>query len=380
MKVLIAVTHLLGTGHLSRALTLAKAFSRVGHEAVVLSGGRAAPHLDAHGVTLLQAPALASDGINFVRLLTDGGAQADAAYMANRQKFMVEALRHHAPDVVITELYPFGRRSLADEFLAILETAQRQTPRPVVLASIRDILAPPSKPAKATRAGAVLQAYYDGVLVHADAKVTQLDVSWPVTPDVEDMLRYTGYVAQPAPTSHPDGAGTDEVLVSAGGGSVGQALFEAAIGAAKNSPLRWRLLVGGGNRDARVAALRSLAADSHIVIEPVRADFRKMLHHAGASINMCGYNTALDVLQTGVPSVMVPFDDGGEVEQTLRAGSMSGLNGIDVLPSCEVTAETLGAALQQVMAQGRRSGTGVRMDGAEESVRIVQEMLAARRK
>jgi len=44
-----------------------------------------------------------------------------------------------------------------------------------------------------------------------------------------------------------------------------------------------------------------------------------MLYHAAASVSLCGYNTALDILQAGTPAVFVPFDDGSEVEQGLRA-------------------------------------------------------------
>lgn len=379
MKVLIAVTHLLGTGHLARAQTLAQAFVKAGHEVVVLSGGRAALHLAREGVPLVQLPPLASDGVDFTKLLTDLGVEADAAYLTSRRAAMVQAVQDMQPDVVITELFPFGRRSLAEEFRALLETAHSLSPRPVVLASVRDILAPPSKASKAAMAREVLGSFYDGVLVHADPDLTRLDVSWPVTKDVSAMLHYTGYVAPAAPDVHPDGVGAGEVLVSAGGGSVGRALFECAIAAAKRSPLRWRLLVGGADKEDRIAALKAQADDPSITIEPVRPDFRQMLHRATASVSMCGYNTALDVLQTGVPAVFAPFDDGGEVEQTLRARSLSVQPGIEVLNTADLTAETLKAEIKRAVASGRRSASGLRMNGATETVRIAENLLAEAR-
>lgn len=376
MKVLIAVTHLLGTGHLSRALTLARAFAREGHEVVVLSGGMPAEHLDRDGIALVQLPPLASDGVDFTKLLTELGVEADAAHLAKRQTMMVKAVEDMAPDVVITELFPFGRRSLSSEFEALLEAAKSLPQPALVLASVRDILAPPSKAAKAARAREVIKQYYDGILVHADPDLTKLDLSWPLTSDVTAMLRYTGYVAPPAPQPHPENVGAGEIVVSAGGGSVGQALFECAIKVAKRSPLRWRLLVGGGNAEARIAALKTLADDPIIKIEPVRSDFRQMLHHVTASVSMCGYNTALDVLQTGVPAVFVPFDDGGEVEQTLRARALSVQSGVEVLTATDLTPQSLMAEVKRVASKGRRSPSGLRMDGAAESVRIAQSMLA----
>jgi len=376
MKVLIAVTHLLGTGHLSRSLTLARAFTREGHEAVVLSGGMPAEHLDKDGIALVQLPPLASNGVDFTKLLTELGVEADAAYLAKRQTMMVEAVTDMVPDVVITELFPFGRRSLSAEFEALLDAAKSLPQPALVLASVRDILAPPSKAAKAARAREVIKQYYDGILVHADPELTKLDMSWPLTSDVTAMLRYTGYVAPPAPQQHLDGIGAGEIVVSAGGGSVGQALFECAIKAAKRSPLRWRLLVGGANAEGRIAELKTLADDPTIKIEPVRSDFRQMLHHVTASVSMCGYNTALDVLQTGVPAVFVPFDDGGEVEQTLRARALSVQPGIEVLSATDLTPQSLMAEIKRVASKDRRSPSGLRMNGATESVRIAQSMLA----
>ncbi|MGR3637477.1 MAG: glycosyltransferase family protein [Shimia sp.] len=379
MKVLIAVTHLLGTGHLGRALTLSRAFSAAGHEVAVLSGGRPAPHLDASGVTLIQAPSLASDGINFTRLLRDDGIEANADFLQVRREFVVSALNDHGPDVVITELFPFGRRSLSAEFLALLSACEEMAAKPLVLGSVRDILAPPSKPEKASRARDILLAHYDGVLVHSDAAITTLEESWPITTDVGALLRYTGYVARDPAGPHPDGTGAGDVIVSAGGGSVGQALFEAAVEAARGHHLHWRLLVGGSDRDARVAALKDKAGSLPITIEPVRPDFREMLTAAAASISMCGYNTALDLLQTGVPAVLVPFDDGGEVEQTLRARSLSTQDGIEVLMAQDMTPETLVSDLSRVLKASKRSAAGLRLDGAQEAVRIVEQMLAKAR-
>ncbi len=95
----------------------------------------------------------------------------------------------------MTELFPFGRRQLADEFLALLEAARATSPRPAILCSIRDILQPPSKPKRAAQTLERLGRYYDGVLVHADETVIPLDASWPVDKALARRLDYTGYVA-----------------------------------------------------------------------------------------------------------------------------------------------------------------------------------------
>ncbi len=378
MKVMIVVTHLLGTGHLSRALTLAHAFRSEGHDVLLASGGMPVPHLNADSLNLLQLPPLRSDGTNFTRLLCASAAPADEAYLNQRSDALARAQAAFEPDCLICELYPFGRRILSDEFDTLLSAARIQDRPPVVLSSIRDILAPPSKAAKAERTEDIICSRFDAVLVHSDPSVTRLNISWPVTKRLEPFLRYTGYVA-PAPAGpHPDRAGSGDILVTSGGGPVGDELFHAALSAAaRDSGRTWRLLVGGSNRDARIEALQR-KAPTNAVVQPARPDFRQMLFHAAASVSMCGYNTTMDLLQAGTPAVLIPFDDGNEVEQTLRAKSLTGVPGIRTVSSADLSPETLLAALADVTTASKRSVAGFRFDGAADSVRIAQEMAEAR--
>jgi len=379
MRTMIVVTHLLGTGHLSRALTLGRAFADAGHDVTVASGGMPAPQLNTDGVSLLALPPLRSDGTDFTRLLTADGDIADAAYLNSRAVALTEAVRRVNPDVLITELYPFGRRSLADEFMALLTTAQSLPSSPVVLSSIRDILAPPSKPAKAARTEEIIERFYDGVLVHSDPEITPLDASWPVTDNLAERLFYTGFVAPPAPGPHEQGEGANEVLISAGGGSVGQPIFRAAIEAAQKMPnRRWRLLVGGQDAEGRIAELRHMTNGENVLLEPVRPDFRQMLPLAAASVSMCGYNTAMDLLQCATPAVLSPFGDGKEVEQTLRAKSLARLPAVDVLPSAKLTGEALAQAVDRVLHQGPRKPLDGGFDGARKSVEIATSLWEAR--
>jgi len=377
MKVLIAVTHLLGTGHLSRALTLGRAFAAAGHQVCVASGGFPAPQLRHDGLNLVQLPPLRSDGVDFTRLLTPDGTVADEGYHTARQDALRSALTEMQPDVLITELYPFGRRSLKTEFLALLEAAHALPRRPIVLASIRDILAPPSKPRKAVEADAVIAEFYDAVLVHSDPAATRLEISWPVSEMLAGKLRYTGFVAPRAAAPHPEQAGAGEVLVSAGGGSVGDSLYECALEAARLMPgTRWRILVGGNDAANRIA--RFEAARSPALIEAARPDFRQMLRHAAASVSMCGYNTALDLLQAGTPAVLVPFDAGKEVEQSLRAGSLAPLDGIEVIKTADLTPVGLTQAVRTVMAAHVRATDGFRFDGAARTVEIAAKLAGDR--
>ena len=374
VKVLIVVTHLLGTGHFARALTLSHAYRAAGHDVIVASGGMPAPQLDHGDIKVLQLPPVRSDGVNFSSLLDEQGAAVADRLLGERIACLLNCLNAELPDVLITELFPFGRRILRREFEALLQAAHKLPNRPLVCASVRDILAPPSTVKKAAMAERMVEAFYDAVLVHSDHHVTPLDLSWPVSDTLAPKLHYTGFVAPFPPTPHPDGTGTDEVIVSAGGGDVGAHVFANAIAAAQLDPdRRWRILVGGAALGSRIADPNS-TAPANVVIECARPDFRQMLHHAAASVSMCGYNTALDIQQTGCPAVFVPFDAGNEVEQGLRAKSLMELPAVKILRSTELSPENLLQTLSELALQPRRAPSESGFEGAPETVRITARL------
>ncbi len=369
MRVMIVVTHLLGTGHLSRALTLAHVFQSKGHAVKLVTGGFPAPHLSAHRLDIMQLPPLRSDGTDFTTLLTENGEPASDTDLAQRMKKLLTAFKDFAPDTLITELFPFGRRNLKNEFLSLLEAAAARGT--CVLSSIRDILNPPSKPAKAAFADDVINRYYSGVLVHGDPDIAPLSQSWPVGPELEKRLLYTGYIAPPAV---PMPKVREGIVVSAGGGNVGDRVFDAALEAAqilRNH--RWHLFVGGtANRREELAQ----RAPDHVEIRPLSPDFRACLSSAAASISLSGYNTAIDILQSGTPCVLVPFDEGGEVEQSIRAKSLSRLAALSVVRAVDLSAASLTSAVTSVLDEGPRPPLTSNMRGALRSVQVCEALMS----
>lgn len=375
MKVMIVVTHLLGTGHLARALVLGRAFGAVGHDVTLVSGGMPAPHLACDTLHFVQLPPLRSDGVNFTSLLDETGVPASEALKISRENQLCATLAQVRPDVLITELFPFGRRVLSDEFKALLHAADAQKPRPLICTSVRDILAPPSKPAKADATRELVAQYYSAVLVHSDPAVTPLEASWPVTPDLQAKLHYTGFVAAASAGRKATGLPEKTVIVSSGGGQVKTPVFETALRVAAQSPdLNWLLLTADPDT-AHHLALGDVPRN--IMIKPATPDFRHMLYDAAASVSLCGYNTALDILQAGTPAVFVPFDEGGEVEQTLRAQALSKLDGVAMIEAVQLTPDLLLRDLRALMALPRRAPVSHGLNGATETVKIVKSLVDA---
>ncbi len=366
MKATILVTHLMGSGHLVRALAIARAIDAAGGAALVISGGRPRAHAPAGGVRLAQAPAVASNGLDYRTLLDAEGGIASAGYLSVRARWIAARIAGERPDVLVTELYPFGRRVLADEFEGAIAAARAAKPDVRVVASIRDVLEPPSKPARVAETLARLDAGYDAVLVHGDPAILPLGESWSAPESL--ALRYTGYVADPLPAAGPDGAGAGEVLVSVGGGAIGRTLLSMAALAAALSPLPWRLLVGGADAAEIVADLRGLGPAG---VEPARPDYRAMLQRAAVSISLAGYNTAVEAALSPTPAILVPMEEGGEREQLIRAAAFARLPGIEMLRIGRITPATLALAADAASARPRAPAPAIDANGAAETARLL---------
>lgn len=372
MKALFYVQHLLGIGHLHRTLTVAEAAAAAGIEATVASGG--IPEHAPRGVRLLQlAPVRARDA-TFSALVDADGREIDETFQARRRDALLAAFDAAAPDVLVTELFPFGRRQLRFELLPLLERAAARRPRPAIVCSVRDILVPPSSPAKAADMAATARRFYDAVLVHADPAVVRFEDTFPETAALAGMIHYTGYVAPPRP---PHAATRSGVVVSAGGSAVGLGLLAAAIDSRHRTSLHdapWRILVGRGVAEADFTALCA-RAPAGVTLERSRPDFRTLLGAAALSISQAGYNTVMDVVASGPRAVFVPFYEERQSEQALRAQRFADRFGYHHLAEAELTPERLAGAVEQAMATAPRAAA-INLDGARMSAELLHGVLA----
>ncbi|WP_062012862.1 glycosyltransferase [Aureimonas sp. AU4] len=372
MRVLIAVTHLLGVGHLARAALLGRGLVAAGHEVCLASGGRPVPNLDVSGLGLVQLPPVHCRDADFRVLWGEDGQVLDDALRGARREALLGAFHRTRPDVVVTETYPFGRRSLRAEFEALVAAAWDRPDRPALLASVRDILNPPSRPEKAAWAERVVAERYDGVLVHGDPSAVPLERSWPVGEALRPRLLYTGYVAdRPALPGGPRGR---EIVVSGGGGTAGLPLFRAAVAASRlggGEGPPWRVLVGHGVPEAEFAALAA-GAHERLVVERARPDFPALLARAAVSVSQSGYNTVLDLSAAGTPAVLVPFEEGSEQEQRLRAEGLAASGRAVLLPAADLSPEALVRAVETARELPQGAGASVNTEGVARSVALVE--------
>ncbi len=375
-RVLIYVQHLLGTGHLKRAAVIARASAEHGLEVTLASGGVPVDGLDVGDATLVQLPPLKSRDAAFTGLVDAGGSAVDEAWLARRRDRLLALFRAVTPDVLVVEMFPFGRRQMRFELLPLLDAAQAETPRPRIISSVRDILTTRA-PKRTAEAAGWARRYLDAVLVHGDPAVARFDDSFPAAGEIAHLITYTGYVAAAAGRrGGPGDDGWDEVVVSAGGGAVGAALMAAAIEARALSigaaDKRWRLLAGANLPAADFARLAARAPDG-VVVEPARRDFADLLENCAVSISQAGYNTVVDLMQARARTILVPFARGGQTEQALRTARLAALGLARGVDEHDLTAAGLAAAVDTALAAPRPGSGAIAIDGAARSAALIAE-------
>ena len=373
---MIHVQHLLGVGHLQRSLQLAAALARQQFQVELVSGGMPQAIIVPDGVRLRQLPPLYSADSSFDRLLDAESNEIDDAWRERRKQQLLDLFASFAPQVLITETFPFGRRMLRFELLPLLQAAHDSSSCVQVIASIRDILQPKSKPGRNREICELIEQYYDHVLVHGDESIARLDDSFELAQRIESRLYYSGYIC--ASRGHPATAdeGDGEVLVSAGGSATGLRILQTAITAKPLSTLqnlRWRLLVSPAVSTASFEELKRLAGPG-ICVERNRPDFSELVKRARLSISQAGYNTITDILNSDTASVVIPFAEADEIEQTLRARRLHDRGRLVALAQQDLSPDTLAQAM--ATADEGHSPLAANLDGARNSALIVERWLA----
>ncbi len=381
---LLYCQHSVGLGHLTRSLALAGALA-ARFEVTVLSGGTVPRrvHVPAGVEIVALAPLGYEDGQGLVS--RDRRRTLERA-KALRVQALVEAVRTRRPAVVVVELFPFGRRAFTHEIVAMLDEASGQTGGPALVAtSVRDILVSRGTEQSAydERACRLANQYLDAILLHADPRFARLEESFRPRTPLSVPVHYTGFVTPPRPPSSPGDRQADRIVVSAGGGRVGEALLESAIEAHsrlwRSERLAMRMIAGPFLPEVAWRRL-GVQASGHAGLTLRRSvgDLGAELRGARASISQCGYNTALDVLQARVPALVVPYHAPGEDEQSRRAHRLAELGLVRVLDPAQLSGARLAEAISAVM-QDDPPQADLDLHGARASAELLWQMVSGRR-
>ena len=378
-SVLFYVQHLLGIGHLQRALRIAEALVEQGIEVTLVSGGPPVALPRQPSIRFVQlAPVRALDAR--FELIDSAGQPLGDAVREQRRIALLDAFAAARPDAVVIEGYPFARRAFRFELEPLIAAVRAEAPRPALLCSLRDIVVVRDDPARHRDIVERVRRDFDAVLVHGDPALIPLDASFPATPEIADRVVYTGYVHAAAPVVSATGrANSGEVVVSAGGGAAGLALLKAALAARRLGCLAeapWRVITGTNLPEADFVALAA-EATTGVAINRFCYDFVGLLRSCRVSVSQAGYNTVLDLLATRARAVLVPFAAERETEQLFRAKRLAALGAAQLVREDALSPQRLGAAIERAAAHEPKV-IALAADGAAQTAAWIAALLGGR--
>ncbi len=380
--------HSLGLGHLVRSTELVLGLGSF-HVTFVNAGDVIEGFKFPSSVEVINLPQLNIDD-DCRHIQGNGAESAPQAVKVARRKRLHDVWQDTHPEILVIELFPFGRKKFEFELLPLLEEIRRTKSSTKVVCSLRDILVHRNdQPQWEERVCEIANTYFDLILIHSDPRFQRLEESFGRVSDLRCALRYTGFVAQlphgsdryaSEPLRLPDD-GRPLIVVSIGGGRIGAELLSCSIEASARirDTLTHHMTVVTGPHfpDAEWPRIRQLAdMTSGVTLLRYTGRLIDYFAHADLSISLAGYNTCMNILITGVPSLVYPITGYNKDEQITRASKLEGLGVVSVIRPEELNPETLGQKiLSSLHRQPARTDAALDTQGVANTARLLTNLI-----
>lgn len=388
-RVMFYCQHVLGMGHLVRSAEIARALA---HDFSVLfvTGGEipAGFRFPENVGTFELIPLKTSPDFSDLQLC-DLSWDLDET-KAIRRELLLQIFDKFQPDILITELFPFGRKQFSFELLPLLARARNRAGKTMIVSSIRDILVNRREQAQyEQRVCEIVNSFYDLVLVHGDERFQTLGETFSRVDDLQCPVAYTGYVVQQSNSVTAEcGAVSAEhsqkptIVVSNGSGKCpsGHLLLESVLRAApllqKQIPHQLQVFAGPLIPENVYERFQEMAAPSgNVTLARYTPDLPALLRRAQLSISMAGYNTVMDILTAGVGALVYPVTGNGDEEQSMRAGKLAAMGVLGVLEEDQFEPARLAQKIEQAL-NSKPSRIRFNGAGAANSALLLKKYLA----
>lgn len=379
-KILMYSHDTYGLGHIRRTLTIARALNRQGIDIFIITGSPLTGQFRfPRGIDYVRIPGMIKTGRDryepmAVRLAPD-------QVLAIRKGIILSVVKTFSPDLFIVDKAPLG---LKKEIVPALGWIRENLPRTRAVLGLRDVM----DDAETVRANwnrqnlfAALETYYDHIWVYGNREIYDPVAEYGIPIGLTPEIRFTGYLERQTRPASGSAKGRKEVLVTAGGGKDGFALFDAFLdwyASRRPEGVRVRMVLGPFLGKEEQDHLDERAKALNISTQRFCTDMEARIRSADLLVCMGGYNTLCEALSCTTPALVVPRDRPRK-EQLIRAQRLSARGLVDYIPPGDLTPRRLGDSVMDLLdraGERRETMAGFDMTG----IRVIQEQVGQFRK
>lgn len=358
-----------GLGHLRRSLTIAGAvterFERA--DVLIVTGSPCATQFELpRRVDVLKLPAVSKSAQGQYVSRHWPGRLADTLEL--RRRLILESYRAFDPHLVIVDHQLTG---LHGEALPMLRTARGSGK--TLIYGMRDILDAPERVTRQWDSEAhrwALEECYDLICVYGTPEVFDPREEYAELAAHHDRVVFTGYVTSTMPGARWSAIPSfqKKVVVTMGGGEDGAERIAAYVAALALSPPDWTThIVSGPLMPPHLVSelrqdIESRGLGEQVEISHFSTNMKNQLHGADAIVGMAGYNTCAEIMQCGVPAVLLPRSAPRQ-EQLIRARKLENFGFARCIT--DLSPVVIRQAVEEALAQDRPINQPLPLDGLE---------------
>ena len=377
-KVMFYCQHILGMGHLIRSVEIVKGLIP-DFQICFINGGQVIPEFEfPPEIEIINIPAVKTDSeFNELRPVDDSLTMAELETI--RTKMLLDICDRFEPDVLIIELFPFGRRRFSLELIPLIEHAKSMGAK--IVSSVRDIVVTKQNQQEhEEKVCRLMNKYFDMLLIHGDPNFVKLNLSFSCVNDLKCPVHYTGYVVQPMPESPQLILDKPTILVSVGGGRFGHDLLECV---ARTAPIlkdliphQIQIFTGPFCPEPVFDKLQNITKkQDNIAVERYTTNLLDYMQQADLSIGMGGYNTTMNILSTGVKAMMMAFQGNNDKEQETRLQKLNSLERVKMIESEDLKPEKFAKQIIDYLEQSHSQLT-LNLNGVENTSYYLQQLIS----
>jgi predicted glycosyltransferase len=301
--------------------------------------------------------------------------------LAARRELISGIYKAYNPDVILVDHQPTG---LLGEMLGVLKLAREQGK--FIAFGTRDIVDAPEVLDKAWSSPEcrfVFEHCYDQVFIYGDRTVFDPLREYAALKRIANKVTVTGFVVEAVAHPPPKGItdGRPHVLVTFGGGDDGVHRIHTYLDALRLGPVEWTTHIVAGPlmplrqvREYKHAIKHSELRDV-VKISRFHGDIPGLMHHADAVVSMAGYNSCLEILNSGTPAILIPRENMRR-EQSIRAGRLAELGLAKYVPVGD--AEQLRRAVETTLNSSQPANVDLDFNGLARLCDVLGQLTAPR--